>query len=79
MEYGIWSLLPPIAAIVLAIKTKQVYISLGVGIWLGWMVINSWNPLIGSLATIEALVDVFDDAGSTRTIMFSALVGALIM
>jgi len=79
MEYGIWSLLPPIAAIVLAIKTKQVYISLGVGIWLGWMVINSWNPLIGSLATIEALVDVFDDAGNTRTIMFSALVGALIM
>jgi len=79
MEYGIWSLLPPIAAIVLAIKTKQVYVSLGVGIWLGWMVINNWNPLIGSLATIEALVDVFDDAGNTRTIMFSALVGALIM
>jgi tetracycline resistance efflux pump len=79
MEYGIWSLLPPVAAIVLAIRTKQVYISLGVGIWLGWMVISDWHPLIGSLATIEALVDVFDDAGNTRTIMFSALVGALIM
>jgi tetracycline resistance efflux pump len=79
MEYGIWSLLPPIAAIALAIKTKQVYISLGVGIWLGWMAISNWNPLTGTLATIEALVNVFADPGNTRTIMFSALVGALIM
>ena len=79
MEYGFWSLLPPIAAIVLAIRTKQVYVSLGVGIWLGWLIISGGNPLTGTLATIESLVDVFADAGSTRTIMFSALVGALIV
>lgn len=79
MEYGFWSLLPPLAAIVLAIRTKQVYLSLMTGIWLGWMIIHHWNPLTGTLATIQALVDVFKDAGNTRTIMFSALVGALII
>lgn len=79
MEQTIWSLLPPLAAIVLAIRTKQVYVSLGVGIWLGWLILEDWNPLTGTLATIEGLVAVFADAGSTRTIMFSALVGALIV
>ncbi len=77
--YGFLSLLPPIIAIVLAIRTKQVYISLLFGIWLGWMIISGWNPITGTLATIEGLVHVFQDPGSTRTIMFSALVGALII
>jgi Na+/H+ antiporter NhaC len=49
------------------------------GIWLGWVIINGFNPLSGSFDTIQALVDVFQDAGNTRTIMFCALVGALII
>ena len=77
-DYGFLSILPPIIAIALAIKTKQVYLSLMAGIWLGWMVISDWNLLDGTLASIQALVDVFKDAGNTRTIMFGALVGALI-
>jgi Na+/H+ antiporter NhaC len=79
MDYGFWSLLPPLVAIVLAIKTRQVYLSLITGIWLGWMTIHGWNPVTGTLATIQGLVDVFRDAGNTRTIMFSALVGVLIV
>ena len=67
-NYGFWSLLPPVLAIVLAIKTKQVYIALIFGIWLGWVIINGGNPLSGSVDTIEALVDVFKDAGNTATI-----------
>ncbi len=34
--------------------------------------------MLGTTATIQALVDVFKDDSNTRTIMFSALVGALI-
>ncbi|RMG82757.1 MAG: sodium:solute symporter [Bacteroidetes bacterium] len=78
-EYGFWSLLPPIVAILLAIRTKQVFVSLFFGIWLGWVIIHGGNLLTGSLATLQALVDVFKDAGNTRTIMFCALVGALIL
>jgi Na+/H+ antiporter NhaC len=66
-------------AILLAIRTKQVFVSLLFGIWLGWVMINDWNLLQGSFDTIQALVDVFKDAGNTRTIMFCALVGALII
>ena len=78
-SYGFLSVLPPVLAIILAIRTKQVYVSLLFGIWLGWLIIANYNPLEGSLQTVEALVAVFDDPGNTRTIMFCALVGALIV
>jgi Na+/H+ antiporter NhaC len=77
-HFGILSLLPPVLAIFLAIRTKQVFIALFFGIWLGWVILNGGNVLLGTTASIQALVDVFKDDGNTRTIMFSALVGALI-
>ena len=79
MEYGILSLLPPVLAIVLAIATRQVYISLILGIFLGWLVLNDWNIWLGFMDTVQGFVEVFQSAGNTRTIMFSALVGALIV
>ena len=78
-EFGIWSVLPPVVAIILAIRTKQVFVSLLFGIWFGWLILSGWHPIEGSLATIEALVQVFQDAGNTRTILFSCLVGVLII
>ena len=78
-DYGFLSILPPVIAIILALKTKQVYIALLFGIWFSWIIMNDWNFLNGTLATIEGLVDVFKSAGNTRTIMFSALVGALLL
>ena len=77
-HFSFWSILPPVLAIVLAIKTRQVFVSLLFGIWLGWVILSDGNILIGTLDTIQALVDVFKDSGNTRTIMFSSLVGALI-
>jgi len=79
MEYGFLSVIPPIIAIILALKTKQVYIALLFGIWFSWLIIKGWNPLEGTLAMIEGMVDVFQSKGNTRTIMFSALVGALLI
>ncbi len=78
-DFGILSVLPPLLAIILALKTKQVYISLVVGIWLGWLIISDWNILQGSIATLEGFVEVFKSPGNTKTIMFSALVGALLI
>jgi Na+/H+ antiporter NhaC len=78
-EFGILSVLPPVLAIVLALKTRQVYISLVIGIWLGWLIISDWNILTGTIATLEGFVDVFKTPGNTKTIMFSALVGALLI
>ncbi|MCB0619966.1 MAG: sodium:solute symporter, partial [Saprospiraceae bacterium] len=78
-HYGIWSILPPVLAIALAIWTRQVFVSLLVGIWLGWVILAEGNIWTGSLDAVQGLVDVFKDAGNTRTIMFCALVGALIL
>lgn len=78
-NYGFLSILPPVIAIILALRTKQVYIALLFGIWFSWIIINDFNFLTGSLAAIEGLVDVFKSPGNTRTIMFSALVGALLL
>ena len=46
-----------------------------VGIWLGWTIINGWNPLTGFIQTVNALVAVFEDADNTRVILFSAIAG----
>jgi Na+/H+ antiporter NhaC len=77
-HYSFWSILPPILAIILAIKTRQVFVSLLFGIWLGWVILSGGNLIDGTTSTIQALVDVFKEPGNTRTIMFSSLVGALI-
>ena len=80
MDSGNWfSVLPPLLAIALAIKTKQVYPSLFLGILLGWTAMNDWNPLLGLRATLDAVINVFQDPGNTRVIIFSMMVGALIM
>jgi Na+/H+ antiporter NhaC len=77
--YGWISILPPLLAIALAIKTKQVYPSLFLGIWLGWTALNNWNPLTGLQDTLEATIDIFKDSSNTKVIIFSMMVGALII
>ncbi len=76
--YGWLSILPPLLAIFLAIKTKHVYISLIVGIWLGWTILQGWNPLSGLFQTVNALIAVFKDEDNTRVVLFSAMIGAII-
>ncbi|MBS1272400.1 MAG: Malate-2H(+)/Na(+)-lactate antiporter [Candidatus Marinimicrobia bacterium] len=78
IEHGWLVVLPPVVAIALAMKTRQVMLSLFVGIWFGWIIMNSWNPLTGFTDALGSLVTVFADAGSTRVILFSVLVGSLI-
>ncbi|TNF37776.1 MAG: sodium:solute symporter [Deltaproteobacteria bacterium] len=72
------SVLPPVLAIALAIATRQVYVSLFLGIWAGTTLLADGNPLEGLADAIEACVQVFTDAGNTRVIIFSAMIGALI-
>lgn len=72
------SVLPPVLAIALAIATRQVYVSLFVGIWAGTTILADGDPLSGLADAIEACVQVFSDAGNTRVIIFSAMIGALI-
>jgi tetracycline resistance efflux pump len=78
-EFGFLSVLPPVLAIGLALRTKQVYLSLVFGIYFAWLIMSNWNPFAAVFATLEGFVTVFKSPGNTRTIMFSALVGALLL
>jgi len=77
-EPGPISLLPPLLAVVLAIWSRQVYLSLAAGVWLGWTILESWNPLSGLAAAIDATVAVFADPGDTKLLLFTLVIGALI-
>lgn len=71
-------LTPALIAIVLAMWTRQVYLSLFAGLWLGATIIVGGNPIAGLRETVDQIVLVFLDAGNTRVIIFCLLVGGLI-
>jgi Na+/H+ antiporter NhaC len=77
-EPNILSVLPPLLAIILAIVTRQVIISLTIGIWIGFCLLESVNPLTGLALAIEGIIAVFGDAGDTRVLVFTLVVGGLI-
>jgi tetracycline resistance efflux pump len=72
------SLLPPLLAIVLAIASRQVYLSLATGIWAGWTILSGWNPARGLAGAIDGTVTVLGDPGNARVILFTMAIGSLI-
>jgi Na+/H+ antiporter NhaC len=70
--------LPPLLAIGLAIYTRQVYLSLASGIWIGWTILLGWNPIAGLAGAVDATVTTVTDPGNARVIMFTFAIGALI-
>ena len=77
-SYPFLSLIPPLLAIILAVYTRQVYLSLFAGIAVGTIILADGHILKGIADAIEACALVFNDPGNTRIIAFSVLVGALI-
>ena len=76
--YGWLSILPPVIAIGLAIKTKQVYLSLVLFIWLGWTIMSGWNPIAGMIQSVDVYLAQATDPDNARVLLFSALIGAMI-
>ena len=72
------SLLPTLLAIVLAIWSRQVYVSLAAGVWIGWTILEGWNPLAGLATSIEQTVAVLGDPGNAKVILFTLVIGAMI-
>lgn len=72
------SVLPPFIAIATALLTRQVFVSLFAGIWLGWTIVNGGNPLAGLRDGLESMVAVFSDRGNALILIFSAQIGAFI-
>ena len=77
-ELGFVSVLPPLLALSLAIYTKQVYVSLFVGIWFGQAILVDFLPIESLVRTVDAMVAVFEDGGRTKIILLSAMIGAFL-
>ena len=75
---GWLSLLPPLLAIGLALWTRQVFLSLAMGLWIGFVILAGWNPIAGTFDFIDGLVRVFENAGNVRIIALTLVIGALI-
>ena len=73
-----YSILPPVLAILLAIWTKQVILSLFAGIWMGFAILNGFNPLTGLTSGVDGIINVFTDPGDTRVLVFTLIIGSLI-
>lgn len=79
MHDPVWtSVVPPLLAIGLAIATRQVILSLSIGIWMGAWLLGAGDPLTAVGQAIEAVINVFGDAGDTRVLLFTLIIGALI-
>ena len=77
MEYGFLSLIPPLLTIILALVTKNVFISLFLGIFTGSLVLNAFAPLVSFNAALYSIVDSMSQS-NTIIIASCLIVGAVI-
>ncbi len=78
-DFGWLSLLPPLLAIVLAFVTKQVLISLFLGVFVGAMMLNGWNPFYGFLRTMDNyMVGSLADSWNAAIIIFLLAIGGMV-
>lgn len=78
VDPGWLSLLPPIAAISLALITREVVLSLFAGVWLGALLLSGLNPLTGTTASLGFLLEAVADTDHVAIIVFSLLLGGMV-
>ena len=79
MYATVWSLVPPIVAIVLALITKEVYSSLFIGILVGGIFFANFSPE-GTVLHIyhEGILAVLTDSGNVGILVFLVILGAMV-
>jgi Na+/H+ antiporter NhaC len=77
-HYGWLSLLPPIITVVLALLTKEVVFSLFTGVFVGYLIVNNWNPVMALMGATDGIANSLNDGWNIRIILFCALLGAFV-
>ncbi len=76
---GWLSILPPLIAIILALLTKEMLISLFAGIWVGVTIMLKYNPIDGFLKSLDGyIVHTIADSGHATILLFTFGFGGLI-
>ena len=77
-HFGIWGIIPPLLTIVLALVTRDVILSLFVGILSGTMIVAGGNPALALMNLTDTMASSLADSWNIRIFMFIALLGALL-
>ncbi|MGE0073611.1 MAG: Na+/H+ antiporter NhaC family protein [Sphaerochaetaceae bacterium] len=73
--FGLWSIVPPLVAVILAIITRKVVISLFVSVWIGGLIFAGGNPFAAVGVTFDWMKDVMTDGWNARFLVLVALLG----
>ena len=73
------TLLPPFLAIGLALITRQVYLALFAGIWLGFYLLNDSGVFSSLAEALDGVLAVLASPGDARVVMFTLVIGAFII
>ncbi|TFG78541.1 MAG: Na+/H+ antiporter NhaC family protein, partial [Spirochaetales bacterium] len=77
-HFGLLSILPPLLTIVLAIVTKDVVISLFLGIFSGTLIAVGGNPYYALIRLSDLIADTLADGWNIRIMLFTILLGLLV-
>lgn len=73
-----WGIIPPLLTIVLAFVTKDVIVSLFLGILSGTLIVAGGNPALAIMNLTDALAGSLSDGWNIRIFLFCALLGGLV-
>ena len=76
VEGTAWSVLPPLVAIVLCFLTKNVLLSLFLGIFTGGLLLNGFNPIAGVVYSLEKIIGSMADEWNAKLLLFNLLMGS---
>ena len=77
-SFGMWGIIPPLLTIALAFITKDVIVSLFVGILSGTLIVAGGNPCIALMQLSDTLASSLADGWNIRIFLFCALLGGLV-
>lgn len=76
MSQTVWSLVPPVVTIILALATKEVYMSLAIGIFIGAFMFAGFSML----GAIDTMFHIMSDkvGGNVYILVFLVLLGIMV-
>ena len=74
----VWSLLPPLVAIVIALITKEVYISLFLGAVCGALLYAGFQPVHTVTSLLDMMIGKAGDSGNMAILIFLVMLGIIV-
>ena len=79
MDYGFLSLVPPVVTLILAMRTRQIALSLFAGIFMAFMVITG-GSIVGAFdGSFNTIFGVFSSADNIMVFTFNLLMGSFVI